>query len=251
MNSYNCIDLDIIEKTLYKNENIDIIQDNILPKFQLKYLNINNIKYCLFGISLFDSNNVNISLFSAILTLLDKNFIIVNHPKEIQSIINFKNNILNKIVGNADITYIDIERLININIIINEKINNNFDPLKKTIILNTIENYYYPLIKYDTYQRIFHSTDDIIKHIMLLNNKPLILNDYVELDMDNEYMFTDIYDNIIELNNNMYTNEILSKLLIKDLKLFPEKLNLHIKIKSSLRKQEIIDLILNSMYKNL
>ena len=225
-----------------------------------------------YGITINDDNNNNISFFSSILTLLDKNFIIPYDNTELIQIKNFKNNLidkykkknlskclkihdkfffkdkLNKSIDSLCIQYISDILVINIfifdfknntiNIVYsNDKfvIDNNF------ILLSKYDDYYEPIILTNNLQKIFNKQDNIIIKLLELHQSIK----YLDENILNKNFNIDINNLNININNLNKTK--LNKLKLNELVDIATKLNLNIMQNNKLLiKKQIIDLICNN-----
>lgn len=207
---------------------------NYSINFPTKFKDILTDKFYRYGIIVNDSENNNISFWSSILTLIDKNFIIPYSSDEIELINQFKLQLIDKhsksklssFIKNFDknilrerfrleqdiytIQYIvdilDINILIfdfktlDINCVYHEDIMN---PYKKTILLAKFEKYWEPIIMIknnDDSDRLFDYNNPIINKILSTEN----LVSYFENEKINKQYI---------LNNNI--NSIIQKEKIK------------------------------------
>jgi hypothetical protein len=233
------INYEIIIKYLTNNKlnNKFITQKNIFnysTNFPNKFKNLLNEKFYRYGISIYDNENNNISFWSSLLTIIDKNFIIPYEYDELDLINNFKiqlidkysKNLLDPILKKIDKTELRNKFKTEINIYILQYVvdildinmfifdfekeniysvyhNKVMNPLKQTILLATYQNYWEPImmIKTDgTIIRTFDYNDQNIKKLLLQND--------IKYFNDNKIhkINYDIFD-IIQDENKINNNE--------------------------------------------
>lgn len=203
---------------------------------------INDEKFYIYDLFFFKEEEY--SLYASIITLLDEIFIFPIYKNKEQAVINFKHNIMNKCLKFIKVGINDIEMVLNINIIIDDVITLDFNPLKKSILLTKINNIYYPLIRVNDFKRVFDYGDDIIRFIF---NSDKSIEQYKSniLDITNTYIYKSIYNTVVEKNINNYNEEFLNGKKVIELKEIAN--NLNIKCKTNLKKIEIIHLILENI----
>ena len=154
--SYEAITFNFIEeelRTLKSSQNNKVLNKSNTIEFY-----INNIKYLYYGVSVI-RNNIDISLFSSIYTLLTDNFLYLYDTKELDIIETFKLNTIKHINNFTKLTDTQLLKklssILNINII--EYIEDDLYKIyyedefyinRKFIIISKYNNYYYPIIKY-------------------------------------------------------------------------------------------------------
>jgi hypothetical protein len=281
------INYDLIIKYLCKNEkNIFTNKKNILQysdKFPDLFLNFLQNKFYKYGITIFDQNNINISFFISILTLLNKDFITFTYSEEIESLNKFKSNIKDEFNNkniNETLKIMEIKNILNnINLVIQlicdifdstililDFKNKNFkiaysdfecNPWKPILLLANYEELWEPIM-YDT-KKTFSYNNLNIKKILNegsieyynsnLFNKKYILNENIKKYID-EIQETNNVDKIPELfisKIDNEKNEEINKLNKKTKNELIEICKLkNIKINTKMLKKELIDLIINN-----
>jgi hypothetical protein len=262
------INYDLIIKYLVTKKDKFISKKHILinsENFPDKFKEFIQNKFYRYGITHYDDKNYNISFYSCLLTLLDKNFITLDNKEEIENIISFKNKIKNEINDINDSNKLQkISDLLEINFIIfdfkNETIiiiyNGEYcNPFKPTFLIAKYDEFYEPIIFESENKRVFSYNDVYIKKIYQanylfeneLNNKKYKLNDNIN-EIIKEFI-------IVEQNQNAlsepfikdiyeeYNATKLNKLTKKELQNILEKKNINVNINKMLKK-DIISLIL-------
>lgn len=225
--NYDLIIKYLVKKTdnikIKNKSNAFITQKSIFNysiNFPEKFKEFFTDKFYRYGITTHDYENTNISFWSSLLTLIDKNFIIPYNNDEFSLINQFKNQLVDKymksklssILKSFDkndlrerlkldpdiyvlqyiIDILDINLLIfdfettNVYSVYNKDMMN---PWKQTILLSKFKNYWEPIMmvknKSET-QRLFDYNDNIIKKIIHTEN----LIEYFEKNKtDKEFMF--------------------------------------------------------------
>jgi hypothetical protein len=203
---------------------------NYSVNFPEKFKDFFTDKFYRYGITTHDYENTNISFWSSLLTLIDKNFIIPYNNDEFSLINQFKNQLVDKymksklssILKSFDkndlrerlkldpdiyvlqyiIDILDINLLIfdfettNVYSVYNKDMMN---PWKQTILLSKFKNYWEPIMmvknKSET-QRLFDYNDNIIKKIIHTEN----LIEYFEKNKTNkEFMFLSNINDVLLL----------------------------------------------------
>jgi hypothetical protein len=215
---------------------------NYSINFPIKFKNILTDKFYRYGITINDNENNNISFWSSVLTLIDKNFIIPYSSDEQELIVQFKTQLIEKYSKSKLSSFIkkldknDLRErfkldqdiytiqylvdILDINILIfdweTENIysvyhKNMMNPWKKTILLAKFKNYWEPIImikiKGET-EKLFDYNNIIIKKILTTNN----LINYFEGDKINKQFILneDVYSIIHQekLKTNIKQNDI-------------------------------------------
>ena len=216
--------------------------------------NIFNNNYCCYGITSYDNDNNNISMYSSILTLLDIDFILPLHKDELNIINNFKNNIINyNINNNIEFDKLNlndslqvISNIFNINFILFEKSNKNiiiicsnniYNPYKNTLLLSTNKLLVEPIINHNIFQRQFTYNDNIIKTIININNISNINYNNNDTNITNSILYINIYNiNFCIIEQPIIEQPITDQ---SNKKQYMIKLNLN---KTKLNLMKIIDL---------
>lgn len=266
------INYDLILKYLYTPKNKFASKKHILiysDQFPEKFKNLLQNKFYRYGINHVDEKNNNISFFTCLLTLLNKNFITLNNKEELENI-----NIFNKTLKNKEIGYkliqeisdlLEINFIIfdfkdeNIKIIFSNNNQNNSDtpsqycnPYKPTFLIANYEELYEPIIYELDNKRIFSYNDQIIKNLyksdlQTYNNNKYVLQEdnFINEFIDNDQIFTPTENkkcNSLENTNNLDPLKLL-KMTKKELNEILNNKNINININKMLKK-DIIDLIL-------
>jgi hypothetical protein len=253
-----------------KNKDIFITEKNVFNyaiNFPQKFKDIFFDNFYRYGVTI-SHNNDNISFWSSLLTLINKDFIIPFENDEITIINNFKNELIDKFSKKLSIKNYDkndirermklipdhiiiqyLINVININIFIfdfkNEDINvvysnNKLDTNKPIILLACYNTNWEPImsIQNSDIQRIFHYNDPIIKKI-LSNEKDI---KYYKENELNKY-FT------LEDENQKINKTQINKMKLDELINLAEKLEINIlgENKKKLIKKEIIELIYSKL----
>jgi hypothetical protein len=201
---------------------------NYSVNFPEKFKELFTDKFYRYGITIHDHENTNISFWSSILTLIDKNFLIPYNNDELSLINQFKNQLIDKyaksklstifksfdkndlrerlkldpdiyilqyIVDILDINFIifDFETT-NIYSVYHKDIMN---PWKQTLLLSKFKNYWEPIMmdknKNDT-QKLFDYNNNVIKKIIQTNN----LIEYFEKEkIEKDFMFIDNINDLL------------------------------------------------------
>lgn len=238
------INYDIIIKYLSNDTtktNIFTNKKHILTysdKFPNKFIEILQNKFYKYGITIVDNNNINISFYSSLLTLLNKKFISFTQDEEINYINNFKNfinekiktfipsenlklylekNKLNKkdLSNNIDVYYIQtIVEILDINLLILDFLNNEIfivypdaecNPWKPTIILANYNNFWEPIIYDIKSKRTFNINDIYLKKILYETDIK-----YYNSKLINKYFI--LNDNLKEIVNKIIPDETTKSL---------------------------------------
>ena len=224
------ISYDIIIKYLSKNNNEKINFSNkkhiitYCDKFPDKFSNLLQNKFYKYGVTIYNKNNVNISFYTSLLTLLNNKFLTFTLDEEIEYLKNFKINIKENIDSHIFSNYLEtwletnkickkdildnisyciqlLSEILNINILIFDFKNNNIkisypdelcNPWKPIIILSNYEELWEPIM-FDS-KRTFSYNEINIKKILNdseiqyyegeLINKKYILNENIKLLID-------------------------------------------------------------------
>jgi hypothetical protein len=224
------ISYDIIIKYLSKNNNEKINFSNkkhiitYCDKFPDKFSNLLQSKFYKYGVTILNKNNVNISFYTSLLTLLNNKFLTFTFDEELEYLKKFKNNIKENIDSHVFSNYFEnwlasnkidkkdiidnityciqlLSEILNINILIFDFKNKNIkitysdescNPWKPTIILSKYDELWEPIM-FDS-KRTFSYNDINIKK--LLNdgeieyyesdtiNKKYILNENIKTLID-------------------------------------------------------------------
>lgn len=240
------INYDIIIKYLVKNETSICSKKHILTysdKFPFIFSNIFQNKFYRYGITVYDNKNINISFYSAILTLLNKNFISFSFDEELEYIFKFKNYILesaktftpskylksyldeNKLTNkdltnNLDIYYFQsIVEILDITILILDFENNEYNilysddecnPWKPLIILFNNKTFWEPILLDINSKRTFSYNENIIKKILsecdIKYYKGNMINKKYKLNNNLKEIVESLNDKI-DINNKIDINE--------------------------------------------
>lgn len=225
------ISYDIIIKYLSKNNNEKINFSNkkhiitYCDKFPDKFHNLLQNKFYKYGVTIFNKNNVNISFYTSLLTLLNNKFLTFTLDEELEYLKNFKIHIKENIDSHIFSNYLEnwlatnkidkkdiidnityciqlLSELLDINIVIFDFKNKNIkiaypdelcNPWKPIIILSNYEELWEPIM-YDS-KRTFSYNDINIKKLLNdgeveyyennLINKKYILNENIKTLIDN------------------------------------------------------------------
>lgn len=193
---------------------------NYSTNFPDKFKELFTDKFYRYGITTHDYENTNISFWSSLLTLIDKNFIIPYNIDEFTLINQFKNQLVEKYMKSKlssilksfdkndlrermkldpDVHILQyIIDIIDINLLIFDFESTNIyaiyykdmmNPWKQTILLSKFKNYWEPIMmvknKSET-QRLFDYNDNIIKKIINTEN---LVECFEKNKNDKEFMF--------------------------------------------------------------
>jgi len=243
------ISYDIIIKYLSKNNNEKINFSNkkhiltYCDKFPDKFSNLLQSKFYKYGVTIFNKNNVNISFYTSLLTLLNNKFLTFTLDEEIEYLKNFKIKIKENIDSHVFSNYFEdwlasnkiskkdiidnityciqlLSEILNINILIFDFKNKNVritypdelcNPWKPIIILSNYEELWEPIM-FDS-KRTFSYNDINIKKILNegeieyyesnIINKKYILNENIKTFID---------DIQIKLNQPLDSSETFIKI---------------------------------------
>lgn len=276
------ISYDIIIKYLSKNNNekVNFIdKKHILSysdKFPEKFNELLQNKFYKYGVTT-HNNNINISFYTSILTIINEQFLTLTLDEEI----GYLNMIKNKIVSDTFLNSVEpiitstkkdiiydttyniqlISDYLDINILILDFKNNNIkisysdeicNPWKPIILLATYDNNWEPVM-YDT-KKIFSYNDINIKKILKdgnieyynsdIFNKKYILNENIKEIID------DIQTQIFTSSDTFIKTKPTEDFVILNKKNKSELIdmckNKNIKVTTKLIKKELIELILNN-----
>jgi len=230
------INYDTIIKYLTKNLNTFSNKKNILTysdKFCTKFSNLLQNKFYKYGITINDDKNKNISFYTSLLTLLNKDFVSFDNNEEINEINKFKiflndsvksftpsvylknyldeNKLVNTdLTNNMDIYYFQtIVEVFDINILIldfcDENIytvysDNEYNPWKPTLLFAKNTDWWEPIIYELKTKRTFSYNDIQIKKLLT--------------ECKIEYYYKDIIKKEFKMNDNI--NNIINKLKPKE-----------------------------------
>jgi len=267
------ISYDIIIKYLSKNNKINFSnKKHILlysDKFPEIFSNLLQDKFYKYGITIFDKNNINISFFTSLLTLLHNKFLTFTEEEEFNCIGVFKKNIntyiqlnclnkkdLNDLPNNIQI----ISEILNCIFLIFDFKNNKIkivypdeicNPWKPILLFANYDELWEPIM-YDT-KRIFSYNESIIKKLFSnieyyetnKLNKIFILNDNIKEiieEVQNKFLKLNSLDTFVK-NDNIEDDEIKLNKKTKNELIDICKLK-NIKVNIKMLKKEIINLIL-------
>lgn len=217
------------EKTKKEVKNPFITQKNIFnfaTNFPEKFKSLLTDKFYRYGISVYDNENNNISFWSSVLTLIDKQFLIPYDNDENSFVNQFKTELINnfsKIKGsylkNMDktdlrerfklepdlVTIQFMVDVLDINLMILDFVSENIyvlyrkdmmNPWKQTIMLAKHNNFWEPIMcvksKGKT-QRLFDYNDNLIRKILITNNLVSYYeNDTIQKDFSCNFNINDI-----------------------------------------------------------
>lgn len=260
------INYDMIIKYLVPNKNKFVSKKNIhvySDNFPTNFKELLQNKFYRFGVTQVDNKNNNISLFTSILTLLKKEFVILSLEEEITVAKKFRNllKIENDIINDDDLLLIsktlDINLIIfdfkdgeTIRIIYNTEI---CDPWKVTLLLGNYNNMYEPII-YDTNdKKLFSYNDQIIKKIYgyvkevkVYELKEIInklKSEQTTEESTEEDNIEKIFSKDIPENKDLTYNELNKLTKVKLSEILNEK---NIKFNSKILKKDMIELILSN-----
>lgn len=247
------------DKKLFTNKKHILQYSEKFPEFFSNFLQTKFYKY---GVTIFDQN-INISLYMSILTLLNKEFITFSSDEELEYLNKFKaslkensSNYVSNSVENIqlicdtlDCTFIIFD-FKNKNIKISYS-NENCNPWKPIFLLANYEDLWEPIM-YES-KRTFSYNNPIIKKILIEGNieyfndtKKYMLNDNIK-DYIDEFQET---NNILEKFINKKDQELNDELTTFNKKTKNELLELcktkNIKVNTKMLKKEIVDLLLNN-----
>jgi hypothetical protein len=239
------ISYDIIIKYLSKNNNEKINFSNkkhiisYIDKFPEKFSNLLQNKFYKYGITILNKNNVNISFYTSLLTLLNNKFLTFTFDEELEYLKRFKLDIKDNIDSYIFSNYFEnwlikdkickkdiidntkyciqlLSEIFDINILILDFKNKNIkiayadekcNPWKPIILLSNYEELWEPVM-YDS-KRTFTYND--IKKLLCdgnikyyeenLINKPYILNENIKIIIDDIQKNIQILDNIPIIDN--------------------------------------------------
>lgn len=224
------------------NENIFTTQKNIYTystSWCDKFKDLLNNKFYRYGVSVYDTENNNISFWSSILTLLYNEFIIPYNEDEITIINNFKSQIIDKynhkklskfikkfdkndfrekfkLIPDNDIIQYVID-ILNINLIIFDFKDNNIktvypdesmNPWKQILLISKYDNLWEPIMSVNSkseIQRLFDYNNIIIKKILYTPDLILYNSDNKIFSIINEINY------VIENENNKINNVPISE----------------------------------------
>lgn len=230
------INYDTIIKYLTKNLNTFSNKKNILTysdKFCTKFANLLQNKFYKYGITINDDKNKNISFYTSLLTLLNKDFVSFDNNEEINEINKFKiflndsvksftpsvylknyldeNKLVNTdLTNNMDIYYFQtIVEVFDINILILDFCDENiysvypddeYNPWKPTLLFAKNNDWWEPIIYELKTKRTFSYNDIQIKKLLT--------------ECKIEYYYQDIIKKEFKINDNI--NNIINELKPKE-----------------------------------
>ncbi len=248
------------DKKLFTNKK-HILQYS--DKFPEIFSNLLQTKFYKYGVTIFDQNNINISLYMSILTLLNKEFITFSGEEEIEYLNKFKaslkensSNYVNDAVQNIQLICDTLDCTFIIFDFKNKAIkiaysNDVCNPWKPIFLLANYEELWEPIM-YES-KRTFSYNNPIFKKILVDENieyfndtKKYILNDNIKDFIDEFQETNNVLDKFIN-KKEQETNDELSTLNKKTknelLELCKTK---NIKVNTKMLKKEIVDLLLNN-----
>lgn len=279
------INYDVIIKYLSKKTSLVTPKNifNYSTNFTEEFKNLFFEGFYRYGILVYDNDNNNISLWSSLVTILDKS---LSSSNDISEILDFKNEILQNINTSSDtaellsiVNHIDINIFVfdfvtcNICALYNEE---QLNPIKHNIFLAKVNDIYEPImfIKKNKIQRMFNSNDAIIKKILQRSNIVRLTLDgstsfsYIKtlekiVAFENQKLDTTQVEEFLQLPEDLVYNKeplnekinktILNKMKLEELVEYASKKNIIIKLNTENKKQkyelnkiEIINLILNT-----
>lgn len=280
------INYDIIIKYLVTKKNSFASKKHILiysDLFPEKFKDLIQNKFYRYGINQYDLKNNNISFYTSLLTLLNKEFITYNNDEELNSINIFKKSIMeaidtftfsnyteellnkNKINKTDILNTVDglqlqcLSELLDINFIIfdfkEEKIRIIFkddfcNPYKPTLLFANYEEYFEPVIYEVDSKKIFSYNDQYIKKLYQsdlesYSNKTYILEENIK-NIINTFNGSNeqLNETFIKEPESIYSESQLLKMTKKDLQVILDKKNIKININKMLKK-DIVNLIIN------
>ena len=264
------INYDTIIKYLTKNINSFSNKKTILTysdKFCTKFYNLLQNKFYKYGISINDNKNKNISFYTSLLTLLNKDFVSLDNNEEITEINKFKNflndsvksfkpsayltNYLNEnklvnndLLNNLDIYYFQtIVEVFDINILIldfnDENIyslypDDEYNPWKPTLLFAKHNDWWEPIIYEVKTKRTFSYNDIQIKKLLNETKIEYYCKDIIKKD----FIMNDNINNIInELKPEQQEVEETNNTFIK-----PEKAGHDFITLNKLTKNDLSDI---------
>lgn len=250
------ISYDMIIKYLSKNDKkLFSTKKHILQhsdKFPEVFTTLFQNKFYKYGVTIYDQNNVNISLYMSILTLINKEFITFSANEEIEYMNKFKSTIKSSDIIQSTCDVLDCTILVfdfkNKNIKIAYS-NDECNPWKPIFLLGNYEDLWEPIMSES--KRTFSYNHQIIKKILqdnieyLNDTKKYILNDNIKEHIDEIQETKTILDTFInkkELENND-TNILNKKTKNELLELCKNK---NIKVNTKMLKKELVDLLVNN-----
>jgi hypothetical protein len=224
---------------------------NYSVNFPEKFKELFTDKFYRYGITIHNYENTNISFWSSILTLIDKNFIIPYNNDELSLINQFKTQIIDKYMKSKlssslksfdkndlrerfkldpDIYILQyIVDILDINFIIFDFETTNvysvyrkdmMNPWKQTLLLSKFKNYWEPILmvknKTNT-QRLFNYNDNIIKKILQINN---LIECFEKDKIEKDFLFIDNINDLVLIEKKKLkipeTPQITNTELIED-----------------------------------
>jgi hypothetical protein len=264
------INYDTIIKYLTKNLNTFSNKKNILTysdKFCTKFSNLLQNKFYKYGITINDDKNKNISFYTSLLTLLNKDFVSFDNNEEINEINKFKifindsiksfnpsiylKNYLNEnklvnsdLLNNLDIYYFQtIVEIFDINMLIldfnDENIytlypDDEYNPWKPTLVFAKYNEWWEPIICELKTKRTFSYNDCQIKKLLT--------------ESKIEYYHKDIIKKEFKMNDNI--NNIINELKPKETELEVDGDTLNNSTFIKVEKQGYDFITLNKLTKN-
>jgi hypothetical protein len=235
-----------LDQTENNKANSFLTQKNIFnysSNFPDKFKNMLTDKYYRYGITAYDNENHNISFWSSILTLIDKNFIIPYTTSESELINQFKIQLIDKYAKSKLSSFLKsldkndvrerfklepdiyvlqyIVDVLDINMLIMDFESDNIwsvfrkdimNPLKQTLLFSKYSSFWEPIMliksKGNT-QRLFDINDNIIKKIFYNESIKYFPHDQIQKDF---IVFNNI-DDIIQLEKTkLKISEVTKKL---------------------------------------
>jgi hypothetical protein len=252
-------------------------QSNFSVNFPEKFKNIFSDKFYRYGIQVYDNTKTNISFWSSLLTLINKDFTIPYNTDENQLIVEFKNQVLD-MYGKSKLSkqikkfdkielreklklepdYIVLQYLADIldmNFIVFDFIT--FDimtlylkeimnPWNKTVLFSKYNNVWEPIMlqtENNIIKKIFDYNDDIIKKILTGNN-------IIYYENKKDFIFNDntteesVHTESEEKHKN-YNKTKLTKMKVNELEELCKSLKIELKVKTT--KASMIELILKEV----
>jgi len=261
------ISYDMIIKYLSKNDKkVFSNKKHILQhsdKFPENFSILLQNKFYKYGVTIFDQNNINISFYMSLLTLLNKEFITFSSEEEIEYMNKFKASIKenhkdfsNDVTQNIQLfcDIFDFTILIfdfkNKNIKISYS-NDFCNPWKPIFLFANYEDLWEPIMS-DS-KRTFSYNHQIIKKILLDSNveyynfnKKYILNENIKEFIEEIQETKDLLETFInkkELDTNNELNILNKKTKNELIEMCKTK---NIKVNTKLLKKELVDLLLNN-----
>ncbi len=258
------ITYDIIIKYLSKNDKKTFSNKKHILQHSDKFPEIFSTffqnKFYKYGITIFDQNKINISLYMSILTLINKEFITFTVEEEIVYMNKFKSSLKenyttfsNEPTNNLQLICDILDCTILIFDFKNKTIKSVYsnevcNPWKPIFLLSNYEDLWEPIMSES--KRTFSYNHPIIKKILLEGNIEYINNTKKYKINENIKDFVDEITDVLETFINKKEIDVNNEIMLLNKKNKNELLELcktkNLKVNTKMLKKELVDLLLNN-----